>query len=87
MANVHLGRRLKKCAHEFIASHFAYCNFTNGSELKAYLNVLLSQVQGVYEMNDWRTALVRGLMLCPQFNIAVVNNLKSKVTPINGIGA
>lgn len=87
MAHVHLGRRLKGCVQEFIASHFSYCNFTKDTELKAYLNVLLAQMQGVYEMNDWRTALVRGLMLCPQFNIAVVNNLKSKVTPINGIGA
>lgn len=87
MAHVHLRQRLKKCVNEFIASHFSYCNFANDAELKVYLRMLLDQTQSVYEMNDWRTALVRGLMACQQFNIAVINNLKHYLTPINGVGA
>lgn len=85
MNHIHLRSRLRKAINEFLSYSFiGYVGSTDAS-LKAYLPILLKQTIALYGRNDWRAAIVRGLIACPNFNINVVNNMK--LAPINGGGA
>lgn len=85
MNHIHLRSRLRKAINEFLSYSFiGYIGSTDAS-IKAYLPILLKQTIALYGRNDWRAAIVRGLIACPNFNINVVNNMK--FAPINGVGA
>lgn len=85
MNHIHLRSRLRKAINDFLSYSFiGYVGSTDAS-LKAYLPILLKQTIALYGRNDWRAAIVRGLIACPNFNINVVNNMK--LAPINGGGA
>lgn len=85
IVHIRLRQRLQKAKTEFLSQTFlGFCGSTD-AELKAFLTLHLQQTSALYGRNDWRTALLRGLSICPQFNVNVVKNMVSK--PINGGGA
>lgn len=85
MGHIHLRGRLRKAINEFLSYSFlGYVGSTDAS-LKTYLPILLKQTVALYGRNDWRAAIVRGLIACPNFNMNVVNNMK--FAPINRGGA
>lgn len=85
MVHICLRQRLQKAMTEFLSQTFlSFCGSTD-AELKAFLHQHLLKTPAMYGRNDWRTALLRGLSICPQFDVNVVKNMVSK--PINGGGA
>ena len=86
MSHLQLNLRLRKCSQEFITNVCMSCMAYTDPELQFYLARLLMEITKMYGLNDWRTAIIRGLQSCPQFDIKIVNNLKSSISPINGIG-
>lgn len=85
IVHIRLRQRLQKAMTEFLSQIFlSFCGSTD-AELKAFLHQHLLKTSAMYGRNDWRTALLRGLSICPQFDVNVVKNMVSK--PINGGGA
>lgn len=85
IVHISLRQRLQKATTEFLSQTFlSFCGSTD-AELKSFLNQHLLNTSALYGRNDWRTALLRGLAVCPQFDVNVVKNMVSK--PINGGGA
>lgn len=83
--HIHLRQRLQKAMTEFLSLTFlSFCGSTD-AELRAFFNQHLQKTSAQYGRNDWRTSLLRGLSICPLFDINVVKNTVSK--PINGGGA
>lgn len=85
MNHIHLRRRLRKAINEFLS--YSFIGYVGSTDvfLKAYLPILLKRTIVLYGRNDWRTAIVRGLIACRNFNMNVVNNIK--FSQINGGGA
>jgi len=87
MEYIRLQKRLKKAVNEFLSQMFMQCSAKSEQELKCYLDILVEHYTRIYNKNDWRTAVLRGLRDCLDFNMGVVNAYKKNVKPINGIGA
>lgn len=87
MKHIKLKRRLQMAAQEFIADKCFICMANTDAELQMFLSVILKSMEFHFGLNDWRSALIRGLIACKQFDINVVNNIKASVKPVNGGGA
>lgn len=87
MKHIKLQRRLQMAAQEFITEKCFSCMASTDAELQVYLSSLLKLMESMWNLNDWRTSIVRGLIACKQFDINVVNNIKASVKPVNGGGA
>lgn len=85
--HINLKRRLQMAAQEFISEKFYICMASTDAELQVYLSNLQKSMEFCFGLNDWRSALVRGLIACKQFDINVVNSIKATMKPINGGGA
>ena len=85
MVHIRLRQRLQKSITEFLSQTFLFFCGSTDAELKTFMGQHLAQTTAMYGRNDWRTALLRGLANCPQFDVNVVKNMSSK--PINGGGA
>lgn len=85
ISHIHLCHRLQKAVNEFLLTHFMYCVGFSDISLKTYLQKLFDNMNVMYGRNDWRTALLRGLLACASFNMNVVNNMK--FVPVNDVGA
>lgn len=77
MTHVKLRARLQKASQEFLMKFFREAAVCNDTELKAYLEDRLHKYEDGecpydYGRNDWRTALLRGLLDCPAVDINVV---------------
>lgn len=82
-----LQSRLREATQEFIYNEFANCFASNKKELETYLDCEERKMCRIYHLNDWRTAVIRGLKACDQFDINVVRNMNNAIKPINGCGA
>lgn len=85
--HIHLQKRLKKAINEFLTQIILSCRATSDRALRKELAVIVKHYVELYHKNDWRTAVLRGLTVCQDFNMEVVNTYKKKVKPINGVGA
>lgn len=77
MVHVKLRARLQKASQEFLMKLFREAAVSNDAELKVYLEDRLHKYEDGeypydYGRNDWRTALLRGLLACPAVDINVV---------------
>lgn len=73
---VHLKNRLRAASKEFMRTLFQGTRFTTNQALKAYLKKRENDKTAEYGLNDWRTALIRGLRACPGFDMTVVQNYR-----------
>lgn len=85
MKHIQLLPRLQKAMIEFLSQSFGSFNGSEDDELKECLGLLLRSTSSCYGRNDWRTALIRGLIKCPQFDVRVVEEMKQR--NVNGVGA
>lgn len=85
MNHIDLHRRIQKAMTEFLSQTFACLSGSTDEDLVKYLPLLLKNTKALYGRNDWRTVLLRGLSVCPHFDINVVNSMVLK--PLNGGGA
>lgn len=85
MKHINLRSRIRKAMTEFLSQTFLVFIGSTDKELKMFLSRYVANVSLLYGRNDWRTALIRGLVNCRQFDMNVVRNMASK--PINGGGA
>ncbi len=86
MGHICLRSRLQKAITEFLSQIFLCFDGDTDEKLRKFMYIYAGKVKKQYGRNDWRTALVRGLINCSQFDINVVENMVSKPI-INGIGA
>lgn len=87
MKHIKLKRRLQMAAQEFITDKCFSFMVNTDAELRMCLSSVQKSMEFSFGLNDWRTALVRGLIACKQFDINVVNNIKASAKPVNGGGA
>lgn len=52
-----------------------------------HLNGRTTQGFSGVPLNDWRTAIIRGLKASPEFDISVVQNIIGAINSINEYGA
>lgn len=72
---------------EFLYENFFLCPNSSDSDMKKFLISILENVKSLYSLNDWRTAVIQGLIDCPDLDIAVVRSYQSGNYKVNGIGA
>ena len=82
MKHVKLRARLQKATHEFFMKLFREAKINNNVELKLFLEDRLRIYENGtypydYGRNDWRTALLRGLLACPAVDINVVKGYQT----------
>ena len=85
IVHIRLRQRLQKSITEFLSHTFLCFRGSTDAELKTFMGQHLAQTTAMYGRNDCRTAVLRRLANCPQFDVNVVKNMSSK--PINGGGA
>ena len=77
MKHIKLRARLQKASQEFFMKLFRGAAINSDKELRSYLEDRLKKYENGefpydYGRNDWRTALLRGLLACPAVDINVV---------------
>ena len=77
MKHIKLIFRLQKASQEFFMKLFREVKVSNNEELKLFLEDRLKIYENGtypydYGRNDWRTALLRGMLACPAVDINVV---------------
>lgn len=74
MVNIHLRERLQKESQDFFMKLFRGAKVKTDAEVQTYLVNRLNEYQKpqMYGLNDWRTALLRGMINCPAVNINIV---------------
>lgn len=82
MKHVKLRARLQKAAQEFFMKLFREAKVNNNEELKLFLEDRLRIYENGtypydYGRNDWRTALLRGMLTCPAVDINVVKGYQT----------
>ena len=73
---VGLKNRLKAATKEYMRILFQGTRFSTEKGLKSYLAKVERDLVNEYGLNDWRTALVRGLRACARFNMSIVQNYR-----------
>lgn len=76
--------RLKKATNNFINTLCCSCIVIDTPSLMTWLNILLPDYESNYGINDWRCAIIRGLLACKKLNVDVVNNYKVNPKKVNG---
>ena len=59
---------------------FQGTRFNTEKALKAYMTKIEKDLIDDYGLNDWRTALVRGLKACPGMNMSIVLNYRKSTS-------
>ena len=77
MKHIKLRARLQKASQEFFMKLFRGAALNSDKELRSYLEDRLMKYEDGefpydYGRNDWRTALLRGLLSCPAVDINIV---------------
>lgn len=75
--------RLKKETNNFINTLCCSCDVIDTLALKIWLERRLSSYELIFGLNDWRCAIIRGLLACKKLNIDVVNNYKVHPNKVN----
>lgn len=73
---IRLKDRLRAATKEYMRALFQGTRFNTDRALRAFLISAETKLTKEIGLNDWRTALVRGLRTCPDFDIAVVQNYR-----------
>lgn len=85
MDKLELHDRLRKEANTFLMERFATPPETD-EELAIRLEAIRQNMMYAHGRNDWRTALIRALQTCPQFNASLLSSyiryLKMKCQPL-----
>ena len=84
IAQIQLQNRLRKAVNEFLTHELLRSHVKTNAGLKKTLKGLLSALHTEYGDNDWRTAVVRGLMDCAAFDMTVVDNYRNHPHVVNG---
>lgn len=84
---IRLFRRLKKEASVFITTLCRSCECTDTASLKSWLNRRSSEYELDYGRNDWRCAVLRGMLAYPHLDISHINHNKANPIRIGGGGA
>jgi hypothetical protein len=81
-----LNKRINRAMNDFLMS-FLQQTFVDNNHLETFLDDRLRVYEITYGKNDWRTATIRGLKDCEQFNYMVANNHVRSARINNGVGA
>lgn len=76
--------RLKKETNNFINTLCCSCDVIDTLALTIWLGRRLSNYELIFGLNDWRCAIIRGLLACKKLNVDVVNNYKVNPKKVNG---
>lgn len=82
---IRLFERIKKAANEYITNLCIDCDVPNNKCLQKWLKDRLKKEEDKYGKNDWRSAVVRGMLNCSSLNISTINSHK-KTRPTNNDG-
>jgi len=79
MANIKLRLRLQGASQEFFMKLFRNASVKTNEELHSFLNNRLRWYEKPenYGRNDWRTALIRGMIECHDIDVAVVRGYQT----------
>lgn len=80
VTEVKLKNRLRAASKGFLRELFQGTTFSTDRALNAYLSKAEKDKTSVYGLNDWRTALIRGLRACPGMNMSVVLNYRKSTS-------
>lgn len=80
MKGVKLKNRLRASSKEYMRTLFQGTRFNTEKALKAYMTKIEKDLIDDYGLNDWRTALVRGLKACPGMNMSIVLNYRKSTS-------
>ena len=83
ISNIKLFRRLLRESHRFIGDMLFDNHFANNTVLKTFLQREMNKYIHRYGLNDWRSAILRALFLCPSFGVDEVEWLIGRIPPIN----
>lgn len=76
VTEIKLKNRLRAATKEYLRVLFQETKFTTDRTLSAFLKRTVMNLTLEYGLNDWRTALVRGLISCPGMDMTVVQNYR-----------
>lgn len=76
IAGIKLKNRLRAATKEYMRALFQGTKFNTDRALRAFLIRTETKLTGEIGLNDWRTALVRGLKTCSGFDMTVVQNYR-----------
>lgn len=79
MVNIHLRERLQKESQEFFMKLFRGAKVKTDAEVQVFLKERLEKYKKpeMYGLNDWRTAILRGLIACHAMDIKVVRSYQT----------
>lgn len=76
VSEIKLRTRLRAATKEYLRVLFQGTKFTTDRTLSAFLQRTVMNLTNDYGPNDWRTALVSGLISCPGMDMTVVQNYR-----------
>ena len=76
MTEVKLKNRLRAASTGFLRELFQGTKFSTERALKTYLSKAEKDKTDEFGINDWRTALIRGLKACAGMNMSIVENYR-----------
>lgn len=82
-----LKRRIARETNEFLTRLFAFHESPSDEALRTHLEIELHHTDCLYGRNDWRTALLRGLLDCKALTARAANAFAQSAKPVNGGGA
>ena len=85
--SLNIMERFEKEANQFITELLSTCQISSNGDLQIYLNEIWEHYKSIYRLNDWRTAVIKGLIECPGMDISVVKSYQKTNYMINSIGA
>lgn len=80
VSEVKLKNRIRSASKGFLRELFQGTKFNTKRALSAYLCKAEIDKADEYGLNDWRTALIRGLKSCPDMNMSVVLNYRKSTS-------
>lgn len=80
---IRLFERIKKESVVFISTLCRNCEQNDTSSLKTWLGRRQEAYENLYGLNDWRCALIRGMLACPDLDISQINYNKNEPIPVN----
>lgn len=79
--------RIKKEAMVFISGLCKECEVTTTAGLRSWLSRRLSNYEDTYGLNDWRCAIIRGMLTYPRLDISLFIYNKTNPVRVNAGGA
>jgi len=73
---INLKARLRAATKEYLRELFQETTFSTDKVMKAFLSKTEKKLIKHKGINDWRTALIRGIRACPGMSITVVQNYR-----------